>query len=54
VHRRSPYARLRINAHIQNDLPFVLAEIGLVKPDRSSRSPTTTRSTSSSTGSARR
>jgi len=30
---------LGINAHIQNDLPFVLAEIGLVKPDGSSRKP---------------
>jgi hypothetical protein len=30
---------LGINAHIQRDLPFVLAEIGLVKPDGSSRKP---------------
>jgi hypothetical protein len=28
---------LGINAHIQRDLPFVLAEIGLVKPDGSTR-----------------
>jgi Family of unknown function (DUF5995) len=28
---------LGINAHVQNDLPFVLASIGLVKPDGSSR-----------------
>jgi hypothetical protein len=28
---------LGINAHVQNDLPFVLAGIGLVKPDGSSR-----------------
>jgi uncharacterized protein DUF5995 len=30
---------LGINAHVQNDLPFVLAGIGLVKPDGSSRKP---------------
>lgn len=30
---------LGINAHVQRDLPFVLAEIGLVKPDGSSRKP---------------
>jgi Family of unknown function (DUF5995) len=30
---------LGINAHIQRDLPFVLAGIGLVKPDGSSRKP---------------
>ena len=30
---------LGINAHIQRDLPFVLAAIGLVKPDGSSRKP---------------
>ncbi len=30
---------LGINAHIQRDLPFVLAEIGLVRPDGSSRKP---------------
>ena len=28
---------LGINAHVQNDLPFVLAAIGMVKPDGSSR-----------------
>jgi len=28
---------LGMNAHIQNDLPFVLADIGLVKPDGTSR-----------------
>jgi Family of unknown function (DUF5995) len=28
---------LGINAHVQNDLPFVLAGIGLVKPDGTSR-----------------
>ena len=28
---------LGINAHVQNDLPFVLAALGLVKPDGSSR-----------------
>jgi hypothetical protein len=32
-------AFLGFNAHIQRDLPFVLAEIGLVKPDGSSRKP---------------
>ena len=37
---------LGINAHINRDLPYVLAGIGLVKPDGSA-SPTTTRSTSS-------
>jgi len=30
---------LGINAHIQRDLPFVLAEIGLVRPDGASRKP---------------
>ena len=30
---------LGINAHVQRDLPFVLAAIGLVKPDGSSRKP---------------
>jgi hypothetical protein len=30
---------LGINAHIQRDLPFALAAIGLVKPDGSSRKP---------------
>jgi hypothetical protein len=30
---------LGINAHVQNDLPFVLAALGLVKPDGSSRKP---------------
>ena len=30
---------LGINAHIQRDLPFALAGIGLVKPDGSSRKP---------------
>jgi hypothetical protein len=30
---------LGISAHINRDLPFVLAEIGLVKPDGSSRKP---------------
>jgi hypothetical protein len=30
---------LGINAHVQRDLPFVLAGIGLVKPDGSSRKP---------------
>ncbi len=30
---------LGINAHIQRDLPFVLAEIGLVRPDGTSRKP---------------
>ena len=30
---------LGINAHIQRDLPFALASIGLVKPDGSSRKP---------------
>jgi hypothetical protein len=30
---------LGINAHIQRDLPFALADIGLVKPDGSSRKP---------------
>jgi hypothetical protein len=30
---------LGINAHLQRDLPFVLAAIGLVKPDGSSRKP---------------
>ena len=32
-------ALLGINAHIQRDLPFVLWEIGLVKPDGTSRKP---------------
>ena len=32
-------AILGINAHIQRDLPFVLWEIGLVKPDGTSRKP---------------
>jgi hypothetical protein len=31
--------QLGINAHVQHDLPFVLAAIGLVKPDGSSRKP---------------
>jgi Family of unknown function (DUF5995) len=31
--------QLGINAHVQRDLPFVLAGIGLVKPDGSSRKP---------------
>jgi Family of unknown function (DUF5995) len=30
---------LGINAHVQRDLPFVLAAIGIVKPDGSSRKP---------------
>jgi Family of unknown function (DUF5995) len=30
---------LGINAHVQRDLPFVLAALGLVKPDGSSRKP---------------
>jgi Family of unknown function (DUF5995) len=30
---------LGINAHVQRDLPFVLAAIGMVKPDGSSRKP---------------
>src|SRR4051794_746495 len=30
---------LGINAHVQRDLPFVLAAIGLVKPDGTSRKP---------------
>jgi len=30
---------LGINAHVNYDLPFVLAEIGIVKPDGSSRKP---------------
>jgi Family of unknown function (DUF5995) len=30
---------LGINAHVQRDLPFVLASIGMVKPDGSSRKP---------------
>jgi Family of unknown function (DUF5995) len=30
---------LGINAHVQRDLPFALASIGLVKPDGSSRKP---------------
>lgn len=30
---------LGVNAHVQRDLPFVLASIGLVKPDGSSRKP---------------
>src|SRR3546814_15182244 len=30
---------LGMNAHINRDLPFVLAEIGLVKPDGTSRKP---------------
>jgi hypothetical protein len=30
---------LGINAHIQRDLPFALAAVGLVKPDGSSRKP---------------
>jgi hypothetical protein len=30
---------LGINAHVQRDLPFALADIGLVKPDGSSRKP---------------
>jgi hypothetical protein len=30
---------LGINAHVQRDLPFVLAAIGLVRPDGSSRKP---------------
>ena len=30
---------LGINAHVQRDLPFALAAIGLVKPDGSSRKP---------------
>ena len=32
-------ALLGVNAHIQRDLPFVLWEIGLVKPDGTSRKP---------------
>jgi hypothetical protein len=32
-------AFLGFNAHIQRDLPYVLAEIGLVKPDGTSRKP---------------
>ena len=39
---------LGMNAHVNRDLPFVLAEIGLVKPDGTSRKPTTTGSTTSS------
>jgi hypothetical protein len=30
---------LGMNAHVNRDLPFVLAEIGLVKPDGTSRKP---------------
>jgi hypothetical protein len=30
---------LGVNAHVQRDLPFVLAAIGLVKPDGTSRKP---------------
>jgi len=40
---------LVINAHVNRDLPYVLAAIGLVAPDGSRASPTTTGSTRSST-----
>jgi hypothetical protein len=45
---------LGMNAHINRDLPFVLAATGLVKPDGTSERPTTTRSSSSSTMPPRR